>query len=153
MKYRLGTRKSALAQTQSNWIREQLEKVGVYCELVIIESEGDHDRSRPLYELEPESPGLFTKQLEDALLRNEIDLAVHSLKDLPTTQPDRLVVAAIPVRAKASDTLLIHEEVFQMGEDLHLPKGARVGTSSLRREAQLLSRRPDLCIGDKRVES
>lgn len=145
---RVGTRKSALARTQSGWVAAQLEKRGYTCSLVDIVSHGDTDRANPLYAIESDSPGLFCKQLEEALLEGRIDIAVHSLKDLPTTQPVGLYVAAIPVREVADDCLLIHPSALAQNEILQLKHGARVGTSSLRREAQLLDARPDL-----RVES
>lgn len=146
MKFRLGTRKSALAQIQSKWVLKELEQVGVHCELVLIESLGDKNLQTPLYEIEPDAPGLFTKKLEDALLANEIDLAVHSLKDLPTTLPDGLVISCIPKRAATGDCLVIHKDKFTAENPLHLPENATVGTSSLRREALLISQRSDLRV-------
>ncbi len=91
--YRIGTRKSALARTQSNYILGLLKARGIRCELVELDSLGDSDKSTPLYEIDPESPGVFTKQLEVALLANQVDIAVHSFKDLPTRQPEGLRVA------------------------------------------------------------
>jgi hydroxymethylbilane synthase len=146
MKYRLGTRKSDLARTQSTHVLEDLRKVGVECELVFIESEGDKNYKEALYQIENTTPGLFTKQLEWALLEKQIDLAVHSLKDLPTVQPAELEVAAVTIRASTEDWLLIHPEAFDPAQPLFLKKQAHVGTSSLRREAQLLGARPDLKI-------
>lgn len=150
MKFRLGTRKSALAQIQSRFILKELEQVGVHCELVLVESSGDQNLKSPLYEIEFETPGLFTKQLEDALLRNEIDLAVHSLKDLPTDIAPGLALSCIPKRAATQDCLVIHKDKFVPGSPLHLPEGASVGTSSLRREALLISQRSDLKISPVR---
>src|SRR3954470_18404897 len=103
IRYRLGTRQSALARAQSESIQRRLEVLGLSTDLVGIDSPGDQDRTTPLYEIEGASPGLFTKQLEVALLKGDIDLAVHSLKDLPTQQPEGLRVAAIPERVDASD--------------------------------------------------
>ncbi|MFM8270140.1 MAG: hydroxymethylbilane synthase, partial [Pseudomonadota bacterium] len=80
MKYRLGTRKSELALKQSELIQKLLEKKGCSTDLVLIESEGDTQTTKPLYEIESDGPGLFTKRIEKALLENKIDLAVHSLK-------------------------------------------------------------------------
>lgn len=145
-KYRIGTRKSALALTQSRQVMAFLEEQGVRCELVEIESSGDQDRKTPLYQIEPESPGLFTKQLEVALEAHEIDLAVHSLKDLPTQQPEGLGVAAVGHRVDSDDCLLVHGARYDQTGLYGLPPGATVGTSSLRREAQLLAVRPDLKI-------
>jgi hydroxymethylbilane synthase len=144
--YRLGTRGSALAKAQSGQVLAWLKDLGIHCELVEVESKGDRDHKTPLYEIEAETPGLFTKQLEFALLEKQIDLAVHSLKDLPTLQPLELLVAAIPRRVESGDCLILRQTLFTPSEDFGLPKGARVGTSSLRREAELLSQRPDLKI-------
>ncbi|MEZ4751621.1 MAG: hydroxymethylbilane synthase [Bdellovibrionota bacterium] len=116
------------------------------CDLVPIVSKGDQDQKTALYEAEASEPGWFTKQLELALLDGTIDLAVHSLKDLPTLQPEGLRLACIPERRNPADCLLIHPEAWEKGEPLPLQKGARVGTSSLRREALLLSERPDLKV-------
>jgi len=143
---RLGTRKSRLALVQSRGIQARLEKAGVPVVLVEVVSSGDRDRKTPLYEIEAPTPGLFTKQLETALLKNEVDLAVHSLKDLPTDQPSGLRVAAVPAREDSGDCLLINPGKRVAGELLELPAGASVGTSSLRREAQLLWQRSDLKI-------
>jgi len=142
--FRLGTRKSALALTQSTSIQNALRQVGVECVLVHVESEGDGNRSTPLYEIEAEAPGLFTKRLEQALVDKEIDLAVHSLKDLPTQQPPELVVGAVPMRAVSGDCLLFRAGELDPSLPWHLKKNAKLGTSSLRREAQWLSVRSDL---------
>jgi hydroxymethylbilane synthase len=144
--FRIGTRKSALAKVQSEGIRRRLEGLGLSCEIVEIMSRGDEDRTTPLYQLDPGSPGLFTKQLESKLLEGVIDLAVHSLKDLPTVQPAGLEVGGIPERADAGDCLVIAPARFDASAPLGLARGARVGTSSLRREAQLLAERSDLQI-------
>lgn len=146
MKYRLGTRKSDLARTQSGHVLEDLKKLGVECELIFIESSGDKNSKEALYQIENATPGLFTKQLEEALLRGEIDLAVHSLKDLPTEQPSSLTVGAITQRVSTEDWLIIHPEALDEQKPLWLKQEAFVGTSSLRREAQLLCARPDLKI-------
>lgn len=144
MKYRLGTRTSALALKQSEWVQKLLEKKGCQIELVPIESEGDKNLTSPLYEIENAEPGLFTKQLERALLENKIDLAVHSLKDLPTLQPAELKVAAIPKRESSNDCLILLDSKFDASQFLGLKEQAVVGTSSLRRQAQLKAVRPDL---------
>jgi hydroxymethylbilane synthase len=147
---RVGTRKSALARTQSQGIADQLQAGGLPCDLVEIVSEGDRDRVNPLYAIETDAPGLFCKQLEEALLADSIDIAVHSLKDLPTTQPEGLFVAAIPPRVGAADCLLVHPSRIAKGELLQLARGAHIGTSSLRREAQFLDARPDLHVSSLR---
>lgn len=146
MKYRLGTRKSALALAQAEQVQKLLEKKGCSSELVFIESEGDKNLKTPLYQIENVGPGLFTKQLEKALLENKIDFAVHSLKDLPTLQPDDLKVAAITQRVSPHDCLLVLETAFDASQYLGLKEGAVVGTSSLRRQAQLKAVRPDLSV-------
>lgn len=137
--YRLGTRKSQLAQTQSTLIKNQLEALGLQIELVLIESSGDQDRSTPLYETSAQSPGIFVKQLEDSLLAGEIDLAVHSLKDVPTTQPNGLQVTAITIREAANDCLIARPDSLDANRPLGLKEGISLGTSSLRREAQVLA--------------
>jgi hydroxymethylbilane synthase len=144
---RIGTRKSLLATTQSKQVLKLLEDQNIPCELVLIESEGDIDRTTPLYEIETSAPGLFTKQLEQALLDGRIDVAVHSLKDLPTLQPEGLKVACLPPRVITADCIIASPKAIRAGSmPLGLREGATVGTSSLRREAQLLSVRPDLKI-------
>ncbi len=144
MVFRLGTRKSLLAKVQSGWVAETLKKHGIECELIEIASQGDKDLSTPLHLFEEHGPGVFTKVLEDALLENRIDLAVHSLKDLPIQQPEDLFVACIPERATLDDSLLIHPNLVDKSKSLGIAQGASVGTSSLRREAQLSAVRPDL---------
>ncbi len=146
MKLRIGTRKSDLAQTQSKTVLKQLADKGIQGELVLIDSSGDKDRKTPLYETDGSQPGVFTKELEDALIDGRIDLAVHSLKDLPTEVRTELMVAAVSVREDAGDTLLIHTEHSAPSLPLGIALGSRIGTSSLRREAQLLAVRPDLRV-------
>src|SRR5690606_38170499 len=126
---------------------------GIECALVPIVAPGDRDRRSPLYAVEDASPGLFTKHLEDALLDGRIDLAVHSLKDLPTVQPEELTVARIPQREASEDCLRVNPRAQAHGEAAggaavarRLARSARVGTCSLRREAELLAVRPDLAI-------
>lgn len=127
---RLGTRASALAMTQSGLIADRLRATGVEVELVAISTEGDRS-TQPLAELGGQ--GVFVAALREALVRGEVDFAVHSLKDLPTTPDPRLVLAAIPSREDARD-VLVARDGLTLGE---LPPGARVGTGSPRREAQL----------------
>lgn len=128
---RLGTRASALATTQSGMIADRLRaEWGVEIELVHISTEGDRS-SEPLAQIG--GTGVFVAALREALVRGEIDLAVHSLKDLPTAAHPDLVVAAIPPRVDPRD-VLIARDGLTLGE---LPQGARVGTGSPRRQAQL----------------
>jgi len=152
----IGTRASKLALTQSQWAAERLAAAhpGLGCELVRITTSGDREPSQPLPRIG--GKGLFTRELEDALLGGEIDLAVHSLKDLPTQLPDGLVVASVPPRAPASDALILSPGLTSPGSGHAargtrrasslelLPQRARIGTSSPRRAAQLRLARPDL---------
>ncbi|NGN67852.1 hydroxymethylbilane synthase [Streptomyces sp. A7024] len=128
---KLGTRRSKLAMAQSGQVADAItELTGRPVELVEITTRGDTDRS-PLAQIG--GTGVFVAALRDALQRGEIDLAVHSLKDLPTTQPDDLVVAAIPPRQDARDVLVARDQLtFE-----NLPDGARIGTGSPRRASQL----------------
>ena len=140
---RLGTRASTLAVTQSTWVAQRLERFGHQVEMVPVRTRGDRERGS-LTAL----PGLgvFAAELRSALLRGEVDLAVHSYKDLPTEPVPGLVVAAVPVRAAAGDALCARDGLGLAG----LPAGARVGTGSPRRVAQLRALRPDLLYVDLR---
>src|SRR5690606_39029249 len=102
----------------------------------------------PLYAMETTGPGVFCKMLQAALLRGEIDLAVHSLKDLPTVGPAGLEVVAVPQREEAGDCLLIHPDAYVASHPSGVPlkEAITVATSSLRRQAQMLSHRPDILI-------
>ena len=133
---KLGTRGSQLATWQAEWVRDRLAAQGVRAEIVIIKTRGDAEVDRPLYELE--GKGFFTKEIEEALLDGRIDVAVHSLKDLPTTLPAGLALGAIPARHDPREALVTVRSLSD------LPAGARVGTSSLRRIAQVRFLRPDL---------
>lgn len=119
--------------------------MGFRTELVEIESAGDKIQ-KPLYEVTQVQVGFFTKALEDALLCGTIDCAVHSLKDLPTDLPKELLLGAVLKRSVANDGLVIDRRAFDEQSPIPLRNGATVGTSSLRREALLLSERPDLKI-------
>lgn len=137
----LGTRGSTLALTQSGQVAREVEKAsGVTVELRVISTRGDRNQDRPLPEIG--GKGLFTEELDRALIEGEVDFAVHSLKDLPTDQPDGLVLACVPEREDARDVL-----VGPAGSDVTLPslrRGAVIGTSSLRRQALALAFRPDV---------
>ncbi|MCL4123997.1 UNVERIFIED_CONTAM: hypothetical protein GTU68_049020 [Idotea baltica] len=141
---RLGTRASKLALTQSNWVKAQLESLGNEVQLIEIKTEGDV-KTGPLAQIGGQ--GLFTKRLQIALLESEIDLAVHSLKDLPTEDHPDLKIAAVPPRENTADALIGRDGVNDLAS---LPEGAKVGTGSVRRAAQLLHLRPDLQIFDIR---
>lgn len=143
---RLGTRGSALARWQTDHVAALLREVhpALGTEVVVFSTRGDQVLDVPLPKMG--GKGLFTAELEDALRKGEIDLAVHSLKDLPTEDPPGLMIGAIPTRAPANDVL-----VSRQGHSLDsLPRGAVVGSSSQRRAGQLLSVRPDLRIADIR---
>jgi len=145
-KVKIGTRGSALALVQAGEVQAALKQAqpDLTVELEIIKTRGDKMQSVPLAQVG--GKGLFVKEIEEALLEGWIDLAVHSMKDLPSEQPDGLIIAAVPERLDARDAL-----VSLKAESLEaLPAGARVGTSSLRRRAQLLSRRPDLLVAPLR---
>lgn len=139
---RIGTRGSPLARWQANWVARRLRGLhpALDIEIVEVRTEGDRDRNTPL--AESGGQGLFTKEIQSALLDGVVDLAVHSLKDLPTTTPEGLVLAAVPPREDLADALIapVHRRLAD------LPSGARVGTGSPRRRSQLLNERPDLEI-------
>lgn len=146
---RLGTRSSQLARWQADWVTAQLRGLGHEVEIIEVRTSGDAQQSGPIsaiVEGAAGGQGVFTKEIQRALLDDEIDLAVHSLKDLPTTPVEGLEVAAIPERAPLADVLISPHATTIDG----LPEGARVGTGSFRRKAQLLNRRPDLVISDLR---
>ena len=139
---RLGTRGSALARTQSQGVADLITaSTGCPVELVIITTRGDRIQDRPLPEIG--GKGLFTLELETALLDGSIDFAVHSLKDLPTEDPDGLTLGAIPARVDPRDALVGHSVDS-------LPSEAKVGSGSLRRRMQLLNLRPDVQVSDIR---
>jgi hydroxymethylbilane synthase len=140
---RLGTRASPLARWQAEWVASRLTANGLAVELVPITTQGDL-KSGPLGQIGGQ--GLFTKELQRALLDGQIDLAVHSCKDLPTAAVEGLVIAAVPERESTADVLIAH----QASSIESLPPAARVGTGSLRRKAQLLHLRPDLMVEDIR---
>ncbi len=136
---RLGTRGSALAQAQARAVAERLRAAAeVEVELVVVHTSGDRDQRRPLAEMG--GRGVFVKEIEEALLARQVDVAVHSAKDVPARMPEGLAIAAVPERADPRDCLVTAD-----GRGwAHLPKGAVLGTSSVRRRAQLLRARPDL---------
>ncbi len=138
---RIGTRGSRLARWQAEWVAEQLRGLhkGLKVELIEIRTRGDRDRNSPLASIAG-GTGLFTKEIQRALLDQTVDLAVHSLKDLPTKGPEGLILAAVPVREAVADVLIA--PIHRMLEAL--PTGSRIGTGSLRRQAQLRHLRPDL---------
>ena len=150
MKLVMGTRGSALALAQARQFARQLEEAhpSLHVEEQIIRTTGDKQQSAPLPAIG--GKGVFTLEIENALHEGAIDFAVHSLKDLPPELPEGLILGAIPRRADASDVCILRSG-FNGALSLDaLPPGAKVGTSSLRRRAQLLAVRPDLQIADIR---
>ncbi len=145
---RIGTRGSKLALWQAEFTQTELARIGVESTLVIIKTQGDLVQHLGFDKLE--GKGFFTKEIEDALLRGEIDLAVHSMKDLPTSQPEGLVITAVSYRENPADWLIAHPAVLDKKEIFRLKRGAIVGTSAARRKAQLLDFRPDLVLRDIR---
>jgi hydroxymethylbilane synthase len=143
---RVGTRGSPLALWQARWVADALRRhyPGLTTELVVIRTAGDRNRRDPLPRLG--GKGLFVKEIEDALLRQEIELAVHSMKDMPTTLPPGLHLSAVPLRDDVRDAF-VGREGHRL---LDAPARWRIGTSSLRRRAQLLAWRPDLQVQDIR---
>jgi len=143
---KIGTRGSLLATTQSTWVKNQIEAAhpGVSVELVIIVTKGDKILDVPLAKVG--GKGLFVKEIEEALLRRDVDLAVHSMKDVPSELPEELHLGIIPLRENPHDAFI--STGYATLADL--PQGATVGTSSLRRRSQLAALRPDLEIVDLR---
>ncbi len=136
---RIGSRGSILARWQAEFVRKQLfQLTGVEAEIIIIKTSGDKMQQQPLTQIG--GKGIFIKELEEALLEESIDLAVHSVKDIPTDTPGRLHFPAVCRRDDVRDCLVSHTGTLLA----NLKQGARVGTSSLRRQAQLRHYRPDL---------
>ena len=140
---KLGTRGSALALWQSNWVASQLRELGFAVEMVEISTQGDV-RSGPIGAIG--SQGVFTKEIQRALLDEEVDFAVHSLKDLPTEEIAGLCLTCVPPRERVGD-VLVSNTISSFDE---MAEGAVIGTGSMRRKAQLLNRRPDLQVKDIR---
>jgi hydroxymethylbilane synthase len=142
---RIGTRGSLLAKWQAEYVRKQLfARAGVEAEIVVVKTAGDKLQASPLSQIG--GKGIFIKELEEALLEETIDLAVHSVKDIPTDTPSRLMFPAVCRREDVRDCL-----VAANGATLaNLRQGARIGTGSLRRQAQLRHIRPDLDVRDLR---
>lgn len=143
-KIRIGTRGSKLARWQADFVAARLLQLGVEVEIITIATQGDQQSIGPIESLG--GTGIFTKEIQRALLAREIDLAVHSLKDLPTESVDGLALAAIPSRERCGDVLVTRES--HLLEEL--PAGSIVGTGSFRRQAQLKHWRPDLAVRDIR---
>ncbi len=141
---RIGARGSLLSVTQTEWVAEQLRARGLHVEVHKIKTTGDKIQDVPLAKIG--GKGLFVKEIEDALLSGAIDLAVHSMKDMPTKIPDGLHIGAIPKREDPRDALITRNNITWA----NLPSGSKIGTSSLRRQAQLKRSRPDLLFAPLR---
>lgn len=146
----IGTRGSDLALWQANYTKFLLEEKGYEAELKIISTHGDRTQQWNTSFDKLEGKGFFTKELEDELLAGTIDVAVHSHKDLPTTNPDGLMIAAVSQRENPAEWLLMRKEALDEKKRFQLKEGAHVGTSSARRKSQLLAFRPDVQITDLR---
>jgi hydroxymethylbilane synthase len=144
---RIATRASELALRQARQVQAALEARGETAELVKVKTAGDKRIDEPLSGIG--AKGLFTAELEKALRTGKVDCCVHSLKDLPTEAPEELVIAAILEREDPRDALIVNDSLGVNSID-ELPRGSRVGTSSLRRRALLLARRSDLEVVDLR---
>lgn len=143
---RIASRGSTLALWQSEHVRDLLRGAGVEAEIVVVRTTGDQIRDVPLSRIGDR--GLFTREVDDALLDGRAELAVHSLKDVPTALPKGLEIFAVLQREDAADVLLTRDGIGDRLRDL--PAGTRIGTSSLRRQAQLAALRPDLQVVDLR---
>jgi len=163
---RLGTRGSDLAMWQARRVASMIiERLGLQCSIEVVQTQGDRIQNVAFHKME--GKGFFTKELQEAMLERRVDLVVHSLKDLPTDEPEGLELVAIPERDEPADLMLLHPRLKQRLEDggvpggppaseppeaghraprLGLPPGAVVGTSSLRRAAQLLALEPGVRI-------
>lgn len=144
---RIATRSSELALRQARMVADLLERTGIVSKLVTYKTAGDKNLAQPLSEIG--AKGLFTKELEDDLARGKVDCCVHSLKDLPTAMPEGLELGALLPREDPRDVLIVNHNVGASSL-ADLPRGSRVGTSSLRRRAQLLAMRDDLEVVELR---
>ena len=144
----IGSRGSDLALWQANQVKKQLEGLGNEVEIKVIKTQGDRIQHLSFDKLE--GKGFFTKELEEALLNEDVDLAVHSHKDLPTENPDGLVISAVSDREDSADILLIRKECTDSNEKWNLKNGAIIGTGSARRKAQLSHYLKDIELKDLR---
>jgi len=142
----IASRRSPLARVQAEWVGRRLSQLHASLEVRYewVESEADRRTDVPLVELHEGGKALFASAVEQALLEQRADVAVHSMKDLPSTQTPGLMLAAVPPRADARDALIARDPAIQSLYEL--PDGTRIGTASPRRQAQLLHRWPNLCI-------
>ena len=150
MRLKLGTRGSDLARTQSESVADRLRAAGHEVELVVIRTAGDRSQAPSFGSIGAQ--GVFVREIEQALLDGDIDLAVHSFKDLPTASPEGLIIAAVPPREDPADVLIVREDAYDAdgGEGLEVREGVRIGTSSMRRTMWLKHLRPDLVVAPLR---
>lgn len=144
----IGTRGSKLALWQAHFTKDNLEKMGIEVDIKIIKTRGDKIQHLSFDKIE--GKGFFTKELEDALLSGQVDLAVHSMKDLPTESPEGLSIAGVSYRENPADWLVINKGREDASKVYQLKENAIVGTSSARRKAILLDIRPDIHLKDIR---
>ena len=144
----IGSRGSDLALWQANFVKDKLEELGHSVRIEIIKTQGDKIQHLSFDKME--GKGFFTKELEHALLTKQVDLAVHSCKDLETNHPEGLTIAANSSRANPADLLLITPDFYDETRMWNLAENARVGTSSARRKVQLKEQRPDIELVDIR---
>ncbi|MDX2006814.1 MAG: hydroxymethylbilane synthase [Meiothermus sp.] len=144
---RIATRGSALALWQARWVAAQLALHGAKSELVVMQTQGDREQTAFA---QMQGQGFFTKAVQDAVLERTADLAVHSYKDLPSAGVEGLTIGAVPVREDSREMLLVRQSAVDDKSFLPLKKGAKVGSSAVRRQAQLRSLRPDLELKELR---
>ena len=145
MKLRIGTRGSHLARTQAAGVAETLAELGHDSDLRIIRTAGDRSTATSFGSIGPQ--GVFVREIEHALLAGEVDIAIHSFKDLPTLSPDELTIGAVPERLDPADVLVTRREAAAVSaEALPIVSGARVGTASARRQAWIRHLRPDIAV-------
>ena len=148
MKIRIGSRGSDLALWQANFVKDELSRAGHEVEIKVIVTRGDKIQDLSFDKIE--GKGFFTKEIEDSLLNNEIDLAVHSHKDLETSSPDGLAIGAVSYRENPADVLLVRPDAVSEINVLDIKENAIIGTSSARRQTQLRRLRPDVELKDLR---
>ena len=145
---KIGSRGSKLALWQAHYLQGLLNDKGIDSEVTIIKTQGDKIQHLGFDKLE--GKGFFTKELEDALTAGDIDMAVHSMKDMPTESPVGLCLTALSYRDDPADTLIVNKDKVDMTADFRLVENAVVGSSSARRKSQMLSLRPDVTMKDIR---
>lgn len=145
---RIGTRGSKLALWQAKNLQSQLNKLNITTEIHIIKTRGDQIQHLSFDKIE--GKGFFTKEIEEALSAEDVDVAVHSMKDLPTKMPEGLLIGGLSVRANPADVLISNKNAYDQHNTLKLKKGSTIGTSSIRRKVQLAHLAPDLKMVDIR---